>query len=95
MTWVNASYDSVRGPIVCDWNKDDGQFHLHVEIPVNTTAKVYVPATSAEAVTEGSQPAVAARGVQFLRIEDDMAVFAVQSGRYNFQSNALPMRKER
>ena len=95
LTWVNASYDSVRGPIVCDWNKDDGQFHLHVEIPVNTTAKVYVPATSAEAVTEGSQPAVAARGVQFLRIEDDMAVFAVQSGRYNFQSNALPMRKER
>ena len=44
LTWVKARYDSIRGPIVSDWKIADGRFQLHVEIPANTTATVYVPA---------------------------------------------------
>ena len=86
LTWVKASYDSIRGAITSEWKIADGQFHLGVEIPANTTATVYVPTGSAEAVTEGGQPATKADGVQFIRMEGNTAVFNVESGRYRFQS---------
>ncbi|MFH1005911.1 MAG: family 78 glycoside hydrolase catalytic domain [Candidatus Latescibacterota bacterium] len=86
LTWVNACYDSIRGPITCEWKIADSQFHLHVEIPANTTAMVYLPASSADAVSEGGVPAAMAEGVQFIRMEDGMAVFDVGSGRYSFLS---------
>ena len=43
ITWVQAHYDSVRGPIVSEWTKTDHEFTLTVSIPPNTTATVYVP----------------------------------------------------
>lgn len=85
LTWVRARYDSVRGPIVCEWRIADGRIHLRVDIPANTTATVWVPAKDAS-VTESGQPADAAPGVNFLRIEDLAAVFNVESGRYDFQA---------
>jgi hypothetical protein len=41
-------------------------------------------------VAEGKSKAVHAKGVDFKRMEDGRAVFAVASGRYRFQS---PVRK--
>ena len=69
LTWVKARYDSIRGPIASEWKIDHGRFQLHVEIPANTTATVYVPAKSAEAVSEGGRPAARAEGVKLLRME--------------------------
>ncbi len=57
-----------------------------ITVPVNTTATVYVPATSAESVTESGKPAIQARGVRFLRLEQGRAVFEVDSGNYSFES---------
>ena len=87
LTWAKASYDSIRGPIVTDWNQADNQFLLHVVIPANTTATVHVPAKNAESVREGGCPASKALGVTFLRMEDGAAVYEVTSGRYNFRSD--------
>ena len=86
LTWVKARYNSIRGPITSDWKVANGQFQLLVEIPVNTTATVHVPAKSAEAVTEGGKPATSAEGVKSYRMEDNMAVFEVESGKYRFQT---------
>jgi hypothetical protein len=79
VTWVKASYNSIRGKIVCDWKRDGDVFTLNVSIPTNTTAEIYVPAKSAEAV---KSPA----GARFLRMESDAAVFEVGSGSYFFVS---------
>jgi hypothetical protein len=48
LTWVKASLNSVRGPIVSHWKRDGQQFSLVVTIPPNTTAKVYVPGEASE-----------------------------------------------
>ena len=50
-------YDSPHGRIVSDWNIAAGRFVLKATIPPNTTAGVYVPARSPEAVTEGAKAA--------------------------------------
>ncbi|MBI4326051.1 MAG: family 78 glycoside hydrolase catalytic domain [Chloroflexi bacterium] len=90
LTWVKARYDSIRGPITSEWKVADGRFQLLVEIPANTTATVYLPAKSAEAVTEGSTPAAKVENVKFVRMEDAAAVFDVGSGRYSFRAEVRP-----
>src|SRR5579859_2118654 len=86
VTWVKASYKSIRGKIVSGWKIHDGKFTLCVTIPANTTATVYLPAKSAASVTESGRTAAQHKNVQFLRMTNGCAVFAVQSGRYEFKS---------
>jgi hypothetical protein len=86
LQWARASYESVRGRIACGWRREGETFTLHVSIPANTTATVHVPAAEADDVTEGGGPAAEAAGVKFLRSEGDRAVYAVESGTYEFSS---------
>jgi hypothetical protein len=88
LTWAEATYRSVRGPISVRWDRDDERFKLHVTIPANTTATVYLPARDkdAAAVTEGGAAAAESPGVRFVGREADRAVFAIESGSYTFQS---------
>jgi alpha-L-rhamnosidase len=86
VTWVKASYDSIRGKITSDWRRDGRTFSLMISIPANTTATVVLPAKSAATVTEGGRPAEQSPGVRFLRMEDGRTVFAVESGKYQFTS---------
>lgn len=86
LTWAKASYDSIHGKIKCHWKREAGRFEMTVRIPANTTATVYVPAKSAAAVTADDRPATKAPGVTFLRQDGDRAVFAVESGKYEFES---------
>jgi hypothetical protein len=84
ITWVKAAYDSVHGRIACDWERAAGKFTLHLNIPANTTATVYLPARNAVGVTESDRPASEAAGVHFLRQEKDRVVYHVGSGSYQF-----------
>ena len=86
LSFVNASYNSVRGLVRSDWNKKDGRFYWKISIPANTTATVYVPAAKGSAVMEGSKPARDSYGVKFLRLEKGRAVYEVGSGNYEFSS---------
>lgn len=86
LSFVRAAYDSIHGPIQSDWTIKDNTFDWTIDVPANTTATAYVPATDAKTVREGDVPAAEAPGVKFLRMEGDRAVFAVESGRYRFRS---------
>jgi alpha-L-rhamnosidase len=50
LEWVDASYESVHGPITVHWEKLEGKFMLEVTIPANTTATVTMPSRSGEPV---------------------------------------------
>ena len=86
LTWVKASYDSVRGKITSEWKRDNSTFKLSVTIPPNTTATVFVPAISATNITESGKSFQLSKGVKFLREENNYAVFAVESGTFSFES---------
>ncbi len=80
VTWVKASYNSIRGRIVSDWKRRGDKFTLRVTIPPNTTATVFVPAKPWTKVEVNSvQP-------KFQRDENDRAVFEIGSGEYKFES---------
>ena len=85
LTHARASYESVRGTVSSAWRlAGDGAMSLDVTVPGNATATVRVPAPSRWAVTEGGRPAEEADGVQFVRMDDGVAVYEIGSGDYRF-----------
>ena len=88
LSYAKAEFQSIHGKIVSDWKIENGQFRQDIVIPANTTAEVFIPAASAEAVQEGGKPATQAEAVKFVRVEEGAVVFAVGSGAYQFSSPA-------
>ena len=84
LTWVKARYDSIGGPIAVAWERDANRFVLHVSIPANTTATVFIPAHSEQSVTESARPLSQAPGVKFLQVEANHVKLAIESGAYDF-----------
>jgi alpha-L-rhamnosidase len=56
-----------------------------VEIPANTTALVYVPASDPGHVREGGKPAASSQGVRLFKQDADQTIFQIGSGRYVFK----------
>ncbi len=88
LTFTDASYKSVYGDIKSAWNLDDNGFKWDITIPANTTATVYVPILKDESeVKESGKKASRAKGVEFVKMEGDRAVFRIGSGSYSFTSS--------
>lgn len=86
LTWAKARYDSIQGPILSDWKREGAHFTFNITIPANTTATVFVPSKDVTLVVESDNPAISAEGVKFLRAQNGVAVYTVESGAYRFQS---------
>jgi alpha-L-rhamnosidase len=87
MTWARGHYDSVYGRIESAWEVQGGRLRYSATVPANTTAILRLPAPSGEAVTEGDGPAGQAEGVTPLGYEDGKAVFELESGCYEFETD--------
>lgn len=83
---VEAWHESPYGRIASSWKRDANSFRLDVEIPANTTAKIYVPARDANSVTEGGRAIAGSKTVKFVAMENDRAIFEVGSGKYAFEA---------
>ncbi len=81
-----ASFESAYGTIASSWRDTDTGFRLTVDIPVNTTAQVEIPASAAAAVTEGRTPATEADGVTGATFADGVLTLTVGSGHYEFHA---------
>lgn len=96
LTFANTTYESMYGDIVSNWKIDGNTFTYHVEVPVNTTATIYVPAGSSENVSEKGNPLAMSEFVKLVGEESSKAVgnyviIEVASGTYHFQSTQLPI----
>ncbi len=81
LTWAKGSYKSIRGEIISDWKKDGNNFSLHVSIPANTKATIYIPSNENSSVKENDTPVNINT-----RYENGYEVFETGSGDYNFKS---------
>jgi alpha-L-rhamnosidase len=78
---VRAEYDSVYGTVMTEWTKKANGLQLKVQVPANTTATVYLPAASTDAV-ERDGASVSAH------FDAGLMVTEVGSGTYNFTVHA-------
>ena len=86
LTWVKASHNSPYGKIVSSWKRAGDTLTLTVEIPPNTTAEVYVPATGESSVSENGAPVTRSADIKFNGMQGGCAVFGIGSGCYVFTS---------
>ncbi len=86
ISWVRARYDALPGRIVTNWKREADWFDLEVTVPPNTTALVFIPAVSAEGVTESGRALKRAQGVKVLGMTQDRLQVETASGRYHFVS---------
>ena len=80
VTSASASYNSAYGLISSDWKKHDGVFELNIQIPVNTTAMVYLPVEASAKISMNDKP------VSGVFYNDKGVMIQVGSGTYHFKS---------
>jgi alpha-L-rhamnosidase len=85
LTWVKAGYESPFGPINSSWERKGNELSLDIDIPVNTTALVYFPGSSASGISEGGS-AISGKSIyKFMGQKEGCVVFRIGSGKHHFK----------
>ena len=85
LAWVDASYNSIRGPISSRWEHRGDRLLLTLAVPTNSSAIVFVPCASG-GVTESGVRADGSPGVASLGRQGNCSVYSVGSGSYSFEA---------
>jgi alpha-L-rhamnosidase len=87
LDWVKSSLLSPYGLIKSQWRKDGESFAWQIVVPANAEATVYIPAASAERVTENKRPLTSAEGVTIVGAAGGVVECRIGSGSYEFAVN--------
>ncbi len=85
-TYASASLQTLYGEVVSSWKIENEGLVLEVAVPVNTSAKVYMPASSSGQVKEGGKALAAVEGLEVVGEEEGYLVLRVGSGKYRFST---------
>jgi len=81
--WVKCTYQSIRGPVTCNWQRDGDNVTIDLQVPLNSSAILILP--SVDNVTEGGGPVVEQDGVHQISASDGALHYRVASGLYQFK----------
>jgi alpha-L-rhamnosidase len=84
LTDVKAGLQTLYGTVAAHWSVQDNRLVLEIEVPVNTIATIYIPAESAEAVTENNTALSLVKEIQVKGREGNYIVVEAGSGKYRF-----------
>jgi hypothetical protein len=84
LTGVKANYHSLYGIITSEWQQKKDEFIMNVEIPVNTTATIYLPSTSSSTIMENGEEVKGKTDLRIVAFEKDKTRIRVGSGNYSF-----------
>ncbi|MBT8038229.1 MAG: glycoside hydrolase family 78 protein [Verrucomicrobiae bacterium] len=82
VTWAKGHYDSIQGRISSSWKREGKAFQWAITVPTNVSSTVFVPAADLAHVAIDGKPAKGAKGVEFLRMENNRAVILISSGSF-------------
>jgi alpha-L-rhamnosidase len=86
MKYAKGYYESMYGKIESEWKMENGAMTYRATVPANTSATLYIPASSAGVVTRDGKKIKNEKGLRFIRFEKGKAVYELQSGSYIFGS---------
>jgi hypothetical protein len=81
---VKAGYYSPYGYISSEWTKQAGKFKLTVQIPVNTTALIYLPAQQNDQIQENGKSIHTNSNLKISGYKNGCVLIAAGSGLYHF-----------
>lgn len=82
-----ASLQTYYGKLSNSWKVSGDQLTMEIEVPANTTATVFVPAKTADAVTESGTPIAQSKDIKLLETREGYVKLSLGSGKYQFVVN--------
>ncbi len=86
LQWALGYHISPYGKIEVSWEKTEESFILEVDIPENTSATVFIPASSKTDITESGISILDSKEIQLRGFENGQAEIEIGSGKYKFYS---------
>jgi alpha-L-rhamnosidase len=83
-TNVSASLETYYGVVSSNWKVENNSLIMDVEIPVNTTATIYVPANNLNSVTENGIAIDLIKDIKITSTGDGYVLIKTGSGKYHF-----------
>jgi alpha-L-rhamnosidase len=83
-TNASASLDTYYGKLSCTWKIEEDKLAMDIDVPANTTATVYIPASGPEKITEGGKVLTLVKEIEVLGTENGTVMLKVGSGKYKF-----------
>ncbi len=86
LTHASVTLHTYYGTTSAGWKLEERKLVLDVQIPVNTTATVFVPASGADAITEGGKrlAGIKIKDILVDGTEKDYVIVKLGSGKYQF-----------
>ncbi len=85
LNYVSYSNLTPYGYAGVKWEKDNSQYKIELEVPVGSTANVYIPASSIEEIREdGNSIKKSNRNISFIGTDGIYTILRINSGKYLF-----------
>jgi alpha-L-rhamnosidase len=85
LKFVKGQYKSPYGLIKSGWEKQEGKCIMQVEIPVNTSAWIYLPSDDPDRITENGTLIRDMNDVSIIGTEGETTIIETGSGVYRFE----------
>ena len=84
---TSAKYfiETVQGKAGISWKSAEKSFEMALQVPVGSTAIVYIPASADQKITENNQPLGNRKDVEILNYESGYQLVKIGSGKYSFK----------
>lgn len=84
LTYASASLETYYGKTTSSWKSEGNKLSIHIEIPANTTAIVYIPASDINTVKESGKFISSSAEIKTESIENGYLKVQLGSGSYHF-----------
>ncbi|MEO6229053.1 MAG: family 78 glycoside hydrolase catalytic domain [Ferruginibacter sp.] len=83
-THAAVTYQAPYGNVSTSWKIENGRLIVDAEIPANTTAIIYIPASNPDMVLEGGRKVSSIKDIHLSNEENGFVQMSVGSGKYSF-----------
>ena len=82
--WMQSAYEIKVASSESLINEDKGSYTLNVDIPANTLATVFLPATDIKRISENGKPLLNNKDFGSIKTENGKTIVDIGSGSYSF-----------
>lgn len=87
LSFASASLQTYYGKVSSEWKKDNGNLILNVEVPVNASANVFIPAKYAGDIFENGKKINEVKDISVMAKQGNYVPVKLGSGKYSFVVN--------
>jgi alpha-L-rhamnosidase len=84
LSFASASLQTYYGEVRSEWKKQNGNLILNVDVPVNTTATIYIPASNTDDMFEDGKKLNFQSNIKIIESKNGYVVIKTGSGNYSF-----------